>query len=125
LPGLRSIIAIVLSFAILLQSAGKLIVVLDYQLNKDYISKNLCENKARPKMHCNGKCHLRKQLQKEEKKENNNNAMKERSEVQLFSGSSRLEFDPLSFSEITHQTPYNAVASILHSAAVFHPPCFS
>lgn len=35
-----------------------------YQVNKAYIAKNLCENKAKPKMNCCGKCYLRKQLNK-------------------------------------------------------------
>lgn len=36
----------------------------EYALNKNYIAKNLCENRFIPTMHCNGKCHLMKQLQK-------------------------------------------------------------
>jgi len=36
----------------------------DYAINKEYISKNLCENRSKPKLNCNGKCHLMKQLKK-------------------------------------------------------------
>ena len=39
-------------------------ICLHYQLNKAYIAANLCENRDKPIMHCNGKCHLRKQLAK-------------------------------------------------------------
>lgn len=35
-----------------------------YELNKDYIAKNLCENRNKPEMKCCGKCYLRKQLKK-------------------------------------------------------------
>lgn len=35
-----------------------------YLINKEYVAKELCVNKARPKLKCNGKCHLAKQLQK-------------------------------------------------------------
>ncbi|UMY65200.1 MULTISPECIES: hypothetical protein [unclassified Flavobacterium] len=38
--------------------------VLEYVLQYDYISKVLCENKAKPELHCNGKCHLMKELAK-------------------------------------------------------------
>lgn len=38
--------------------------LVDYALNKEYIAKNLCENRNKPKMNCNGKCHLMKQLKK-------------------------------------------------------------
>ncbi|WP_240034588.1 hypothetical protein [Flavobacterium silvisoli] len=43
--------------------------VVDYIVNYDYISKVLCVNKAKPEMHCNGKCHLMKQLAKEAENE--------------------------------------------------------
>jgi hypothetical protein len=36
--------------------------VIDYMVNYEYISEVLCENKAKPMMHCNGKCHLMKEL---------------------------------------------------------------
>ena len=38
--------------------------VIDYLINKDYIAKNLCINKDKPKSCCKGKCHMVKQLQK-------------------------------------------------------------
>jgi hypothetical protein len=38
--------------------------VIEYVVNYEYISKVLCENKAKPMMHCNGKCHLMKELAK-------------------------------------------------------------
>lgn len=37
-----------------------------FELNKDYIAKNLCENIDKPKMSCCGKCYLGKQLNKTE-----------------------------------------------------------
>ena len=59
---------------------------LEYALNKDYISKVLCINKEKPKMKCNGKCHLEKQLKKavEEEKPNNRMPFKRKSEVKEF-----------------------------------------
>ncbi len=38
--------------------------VVDYIVNYEYISKVLCINKAKPKLNCNGKCHLMKELAK-------------------------------------------------------------
>ena len=37
---------------------------LEYEVNKEHIAKNLCENKAKPEMKCNGKCHRTKQIQR-------------------------------------------------------------
>lgn len=38
--------------------------VLDYVANYDYIVKVLCENKEKPELKCNGKCHLMKEMAK-------------------------------------------------------------
>ena len=43
--------------------------VIEYIVNYDYIAKVLCENKEKPMMHCNGKCHLMKELAKEAENE--------------------------------------------------------
>lgn len=37
----------------------------EYALNYDYIVENLCENRDKPILNCNGKCFLAKQLAKE------------------------------------------------------------
>lgn len=50
-------------------SFSKGIIWLDYQLNKDFISQNLCINKSKPKLHCNGKCQLTKKMAEEEKED--------------------------------------------------------
>jgi hypothetical protein len=38
--------------------------VIEYIANYEYISQVLCVNKDKPKMKCNGKCHLMKELAK-------------------------------------------------------------
>ena len=69
----------------LFQSASKLLIMANYEINKEYISKNLCENKEKPTSTCNGKCHLAKELKKQDKKENSTpNSQKEKYELQLF-----------------------------------------
>lgn len=81
---MKPFIAILLASVILFQSASKIIVVINFELNKGLIIAKFCENKAKPKMRCNGKCHLKKQLQKEDKKEKQQNTVKEKSEIQFF-----------------------------------------
>ncbi|WP_216726530.1 hypothetical protein [Hymenobacter siberiensis] len=51
---------------VLLQTLGQEVLVVDYQLNKARITELYCVNKARPQLHCNGKCHLAQQLRKAE-----------------------------------------------------------
>ncbi|RMG83363.1 MAG: hypothetical protein D6707_01185 [Bacteroidetes bacterium] len=38
--------------------------VINYFVNYDYISKELCENKDKPELKCHGKCYLQKELKK-------------------------------------------------------------
>lgn len=45
--------------------------VIDYFINYNYIKTELCENKDKPEMHCNGKCYLKKQLKKANTQSNN------------------------------------------------------
>ncbi|GAA3650471.1 hypothetical protein [Flavivirga jejuensis] len=63
-----------LSF-IIIKLLAPLWCLTDYIINYDYIVNNLCENKDKVEMQCNGKCYLLKKLQEknseEDKKEIN------------------------------------------------------
>jgi len=65
----RSSTILILLIAIIFQGMGRLIIVADYQINKDFIVANFCENESKPEMKCEGKCHMKKQLEKEDKKD--------------------------------------------------------
>jgi len=120
---MKSFIAILLVSLIIFQSAGKLIIIVNYSFNKEYISKNLCENKAKPKMHCNGKCHLRKQLQKEDKKENSPvNSSKEKFEVQFFSEKKTNTFSFFEQEKTKLSVSYLEQNYSTHLLSIFHPP---
>ncbi|WP_298238620.1 hypothetical protein [uncultured Algibacter sp.] len=41
----------------------------EYVLNQDYIAEFLCINKDKPELQCNGKCHLVKQIKKQQEQE--------------------------------------------------------
>ena len=49
---------------LLLQTFSRELVVFDYQVHKERITELFCVNKDKPALHCNGKCHLAKQLRK-------------------------------------------------------------
>ncbi len=46
------------------QSLVKLGILTWYELNKEYVANKLCENRNKPQLKCNGKCYLKKQLNK-------------------------------------------------------------
>lgn len=58
----------ILLVAMLLQTFSHWVLVADYYANTAAYAKN-CENKARPWLHCNGKCQLMKQLAAREKEQ--------------------------------------------------------
>ena len=55
-----------------------------YALNQQYIAKEFCVNKASKSMHCNGRCYLSKQLNKDEKQGSPFTSGNEKFEIQLF-----------------------------------------
>jgi hypothetical protein len=62
----QKLIAFLMLLAVAGLSFSKAIALLDYQLNRNYIEKTLCENRNMPACCCHGKCFLKKQLQKDE-----------------------------------------------------------
>ncbi len=59
-------LAYLLTALLLLQTLGPELLVVNYELNKAQITAQYCVNKAKPMLHCNGQCHLAKQLRKTE-----------------------------------------------------------
>mgnify|MGYP003481559454 FL=1 len=45
------------------------LLYLDFEIRKTYIIANLCENRNRPKLNCNGKCYLAKKIAESQKQE--------------------------------------------------------
>ena len=67
---MRPLIALLLLCSLSVHCAGRLGVVARWWLTRDYAARVLCENKARPQLHCNGKCQLSKQLRLQARREN-------------------------------------------------------
>ena len=51
---------------VLTQTFSKWVLIIEYNMNKDFITKNLCINKILPKLHCHGKCQVMKRLAEEQ-----------------------------------------------------------
>ena len=101
--------------------------VLDYAVNYEYISKVLCVNKAKPMMHCNGKCHLMKELAKAAETENPKSSDKKSfspiQEVLFFNeiGSYKIVYCGCS-KQPKNRAAYLDFYSYLKTNSVFHPP---
>ena len=51
---------------LLAQTGSKWMVILVFQVNKEFIADNRCVNKAKRSLHCEGKCQLMKSIEEEE-----------------------------------------------------------
>nr|WP_262916178.1 hypothetical protein [Flavobacterium algicola] len=101
--------------------------VLDYIVNYDYISQVLCENKAKPELHCNGKCHLMKELAKASD-ENKDKTSDKKQSVKLigelfFEDVNAFSINTFAIDQINKDTfSYHNLYSYLDTSLVFHPP---
>ena len=102
--------------------------VVDYVVNYDYISKVLCENKAKPELKCNGKCHLMKELAKaseDEKPINSDKKDNSKQEIELLfcNEVTEINFRQICFHNKT-SIGDNYANLYFHkvSCSVFHPP---
>lgn len=101
--------------------------VVDYVVNYEYISKVLCENKGKPKMHCNGKCHLMKELAKTSDAEkpmspNKKNVVQE-VEVLFLEKINTFMIANIYNADTLHiNSYYSNLYSFLDSSSVFQPP---
>ena len=71
---MKSALALLLFFAMQLPLMNQWGAVAYYRVNQDYIAKNLCENRDKPMLNCNGQCYLAKQLKAAEEKEQKSNS---------------------------------------------------
>lgn len=55
---------ILFTFIYLLAMVRPILPVIEYYINYDYINEQLCENRDKPYLKCNGTCYLEKQLDK-------------------------------------------------------------
>jgi hypothetical protein len=68
-------ISLILLSLMLIKACVIPLLYLDFEIRRDYIVANLCENRNKPQLKCNGKCYLAKRLaaaQKQEQKQAEN-----------------------------------------------------
>ncbi|MDB5256284.1 MAG: hypothetical protein JWM14_979 [Chitinophagaceae bacterium] len=109
---------------LLLQGSMKLGIVAYYELNKEYITANFCENKANVSMKCNGKCYLNKKIKAQEQQENKvPSLLKEIKEVLLFVSYYSIHLPALEpLSETTVHMAYLEKPYSSPLAGIFQPP---
>ncbi len=121
----RQLIAGIFLIAFFAQTFNSTLVFADYYANTIKYAKN-CENKARPTLHCNGKCQMMKRIQKEEKKDQENPERKSDNKPMLtLSTKSFYASAPVYCLFIIKAKvflPKTEENTIDHSLDIFHPP---
>lgn len=119
-------LAIVILFALIASSFQRYFIYAGFELNHNYIAKNLCINRSRPWMHCNGRCYFMRKLkeaQENEKKQAERDNLN-RVEVSFFQ--QPIAFDFLSFNveqeRIAPCDIYSCLYTNQYVASLFRPP---
>ncbi len=60
---MKGLVAILLCALLSMPWATKLSITIDFFVHQDYIATNLCENREKPELNCNGQCILMQKLQ--------------------------------------------------------------
>jgi hypothetical protein len=109
----------------MLQCFSKMIVVADFYAHRDYIARNLCINRLRTAVHCEGRCQLDKRILQE----NNANGDTEHKLDNRFEVlSSRCFYltgvTPLSLWIVTAYSTAPADSPVGRPKTIFHPPAW-
>lgn len=121
---LKNTVAILLLLMFFCQSFNRIVVCAAFYANQKYVAENLCVNRDKPWLHCNGHCQLNKKLADDDKQDSQTPAQRAANEMSV------LFFHPVAFQPVMLQeqiaTPLNGryiplVPQICMDNA-FHPP---
>lgn len=111
----------ILLLALLTQSFHRVMIVTSYYTNREVYAKN-CENKAKPKLHCNGKCQMMKKMKQEENKDKQNPERRSNVDEVLSSKSFFVSIQPVRVLNLVHSSFYISRVPVDRSTEFFHPP---
>jgi len=103
------------------------LLYLDFEIRRDYIIANLCVNRDKPMMYCDGKCYLTKRVADAKEKEARQveNDYLTHLFYQVMDNRAVtfslpvIAFEKLTFPNYTYKSPFTARN---HTADIFHPP---
>jgi len=120
----KKIIALLFFFAFMAQTFSKAVIVLSFYINQNYIAKNLCENRNKPKSCCAGKCQLKKQLNKDTNNEKQSSERKASKESEVLSSKSFISNlpTPIEYEIINQYHTHPNEKAVTQPTTFFHPP---
>jgi hypothetical protein len=123
---LKRFTAILLLIMVISSNFSQLFVYAGFKVNQRYIAENLCVNKSRPWLHCNGKCYFMKKIRQADENEKKQAAKDNlnRLEISFFQ-------EPFQFKSLTptilemvksNFPEYTFQFSSRHLSTIFRPP---
>jgi hypothetical protein len=117
-------VTILLLLLIALQTFSKWCLIAEFQVNRDFIAKNLCVNRFSPCACCKGKCYLNKKMAADESQQQAPGKGSQRDEtlLQVHKPGNLLPEPVLFLSMIDHSTRHLDGCSQGWSLCFFPPP---
>jgi len=126
---LKRFTALLLVATLVCSSFQWVMVCAGFQLNRSYIAANLCVNRNKPWMHCNGKCYFMQKLKQAQENEKRQAERDNLHHIEVFFLQQKFNFDFLSFNPepqlITHCDNYSCLYTNQYISSLFRPPRFA
>ncbi len=123
---LKRYISILLLLAMISAHFSRSFVYAGFEINKSYIVAELCENRDKPSLNCNGKCFLKKKLQAAEEKERKQEMENQRNRFQETLPPKVELPEPIKIAHAKKVYPQTIIKQTIdHSASIFQPPRYA
>lgn len=122
---MRKIMSFLFLSVFMLHLSSRMIIYIDFYVHQDYIAANLCENRFEEEQDCNGKCHLTKELQKDDQRKQQDEQRVQVEEL-VFIAYTFPSIDEISSSHFSEKDTYfiQSDANLVkdYHCKILHPP---
>ncbi|MFA4869100.1 MAG: hypothetical protein WC623_12915 [Pedobacter sp.] len=115
-------VSILLLFSLLITNFSNLFLFAGFELNRNYIATELCMNKSKPELHCNGQCFLMKKLKQAQEKEEKKDRQSQMSHFQEALVNSPIVFKRYAVVETKLHIPISMGMPRNIKNSIFQPP---
>ncbi|WP_158798047.1 hypothetical protein [Pedobacter sp. L105] len=103
-------------------SLSGLFVFAGFEMNRTYVAKELCVNRNKPQLHCNGNCYLMRKLRQAQEKEQKQDHQFQKIQLQQAIVSQPFIFRQYLIQIIQLRVPYNTGMPVAQVNTIFQPP---
>lgn len=115
-------IAILLLLCSVSVSLSGFFVFAGFEMNQRYIAKELCVNRDKPQLHCNGKCYLMRKLKQAQDKEQKQEQSFQKIQLQEAITVLPFVFKQYPIAGVDMRIPLTTGMPVSQMNSIFHPP---